>query len=256
MIRKIIQIDEDKCNGCGKCTVVCAEAALELVNGKAKVVGDFLCDGMGACLNVCDVDALHIVERETDEYDPKEAYERVKKLRGESAAKNVHGIGDVSTEPAAVSSQPLACGCPGTMMQDLRNKPDTGNDSGITDQKSQLGQWPIELRLLNPMAPYFKDADLVVAADCAPFAYANFHQKFLKGKALAIFCPKLDDDQNEYVDRLADIFTQNTINSITIVHMEVPCCSGIEHVVRQALEKSGKSIVLKDYTISISGSLI
>lgn len=256
MMRKIIQIDEDKCTGCAKCTVVCAEAALEMVDGKAKVVGDFLCDGMGACLNVCDFDALHIIEKDTAEYDPRQAYDRVRQLRGESAAKNVHGAEAMAAEKNKATVSPLACGCPGSMMQDLRHKPQEENNHQDVDLASQLGQWPIELRLLNPLAPYFKEADLVVAADCAPFAYANFHQKFLKGKALAIFCPKLDEDQDEYVDRLAEIFNANNIKSITIAHMEVPCCSGIGYVVKRALEKSGKNIIIKDFTISIAGALI
>ncbi len=254
MLRKIIQIDEDKCNGCGKCTVVCAEAALELVDGKAKVVGDFLCDGMGACLNVCDVGALAIVEKDTDDYDAGRAYDRVKELRGEQAAGKVHGADSLGGHGHGHDDKPMACGCPGSMMRDLRDKP--AANGGSVDMGSQLRQWPVELRLLNPRAPYFNGADLLVCADCVPFAYANFHDRFLKGKALAIFCPKLDSDQEEYVDKLAEIFTSNDIKTVTIAHMEVPCCSGVEHVVRRAMEKSGRNLTIKDYTVGISGDLI
>ncbi len=252
MIRKIIEIDEDKCTGCGKCTVVCAEAALEIVDGKAKVVGDFLCDGLGACLDVCDFDALHIVEKETAEYDPKLAFERVKELRGEDAAMNVHGAEELDVPKAMISHG----GCPGSMMQDLRHKPKKETDHKDIDLSSELRQWPVQLHLLNPNAPYLNNADLVIAADCAPFAYPNFHQKFLKDKILVILCPKLDDGQDDYIDKLADIFKNKKIKSITIVHMEVPCCFGIEHIVKQALQKSGKNIIIKDYTISVSGDII
>lgn len=261
MKRKIIQIDEEKCNGCGKCITICAEAALELVDGKAKVMGDFLCDGMGACLDVCDVDALKIVEKDTDDYDAKKTYEHVKKVRGDDAAQNVHGISEVdisSEEEKVAPTSDMQCGCPGSMTRDFTNTQDDKEPAGqvVGNLKSQLRQWPIQLHLLSPAAPYLQGADLVIAADCAPFAYPNFHEKFLQGKILAIMCPKLDSEQEMYVDKLADIFANQDIKSISIVHMEVPCCGGIEGVVRSAMEKSGKNIVIKDYTISISGEVV
>jgi ferredoxin len=226
-----------------------------MVDGKAKVTGDFLCDGMGACLDVCSVGALKIVEKDTDDYDAKKTYDHVKDLRGEEAAKNVHGAGelDINNSPAS----DMQCGCPGSMVRDFTGSSDeVPADKPVGNIKSELRQWPIQLHLLHPGAPYLHGADLVVAADCAPFAYANFHDKFLKGKILTILCPKLDDGQDEYINKLADIFTNQDIKSITIVHMEVPCCGGIESIVRQALEKSGKNIIIKDFTISISGEII
>ncbi|MBU1164208.1 4Fe-4S dicluster domain-containing protein [Patescibacteria group bacterium] len=253
MKRKIIQIDEEKCNGCAACTKVCAEAALEMVDGKAKVISDFLCDGMGACLDVCPVDALKVVEKDTDEYDPQKTYEHVKETRGEEDAQNVHGI-----DKASKQEEPMKCGCPGSMMRDFTSEKSCGSDKSCqtTDLKTELRQWPIQLHLLHPGAPYLQGADLVISADCAPFAYANFHQKFLKDKILAIMCPKLDDGQDEYVEKLTEIFNNQDIKSITIVHMEVPCCGGIEHLVKQALDKSGKNITIKDYTVSVQGELI
>jgi len=253
MKRKIIQIDEEKCNGCGQCTMVCAEAALEIINGKAKVVGDFLCDGLGACLNVCPVDALKIVEKEAVDYNPKKAYEYVKKARGEEAAKKVHGLEEIV---AKNSAQNMQCGCPGSMMRDFTAETKDENELNEVEVSSQLRQWPIQLHLLSPQAPYFQNADLVISADCVPFAYANFHQRFLKGKILLILCPKLDEGQEEYVEKLREIFKERDIKSITIVHMEVPCCYGIEQLVRRALEQSGKNIVLRDYTISLKGEII
>ncbi|HNT30435.1 MAG TPA: 4Fe-4S dicluster domain-containing protein [bacterium] len=259
-MRKVIEIDEDKCNGCAACTKVCAEAAITMVDGKARVVGDFLCDGMGACLDVCPVDALHIVERETDAYDPQRAYEHVKQERGVEAAQHIHGVEQV--EAACVDEKQVAggvmkCGCPGTMMRDFSQDASVANcqcEGGTA--KSQLRQWPIQLHLLQPQAPYFANAELVIAADCVPFAYAGFHDRFLKGKTLIMFCPKLDHSQDEYVAKLAEIFKTQNIRSVTIVHMEVPCCSGVEHIVRGAMEQAGVNITLKDYTISLRGEIV
>ncbi len=249
MKRKIIKIDEDKCNGCGLCVDICAEAALEMVDGKAKLTNDFYCDGMGACLDVCPVKALKIVKEDVVEYDPKKTYEHVKNSRGEEAAKKVHGI-----EKAENKEEKLACGCPGSMMQDFREDSSDSQGKGV-DIKSELKQWPIQMHLISPFAPYFENADLVIAADCAPFSYPNFHQKFLKGKALAIMCPKLDQGQDEYLEKLTEIFKTQNIKSITLVRMEVPCC-GIEYLVSEALKKAEKDIKIKEYVISIQGEII
>jgi len=253
MKRKIIKIDEEKCNGCGKCTTVCAEAALEIVDGKAKLIEEFLCDGMGACLDVCPVGALQVIEEDSEEYDVKKTYNHVKEKRGEEAAKKVHGIEKDGNK--IDDNKPMACGCPGTMMKDYRKKEPLQSQQDAC-AKSQLSQWPIQLKLLTTQAPYFEDADLVISADCVPFAFANFHQKFLSGKILIMFCPKLDRDLDEYVEKLTEIFKTQNIKSITIVHMEVPCCSGVENVVADALKKSGMNILMKDYTISIQGEII
>ena len=249
MKRKIIKIDEEKCNGCGKCVGICAEAALEIIDGKAKVVNDFLCDGMGACLDVCPVGALEIIEKDVDQYDSKKAYSRVKDLRGEKAAENVHGF---KKEPTACS---VRKSCPGSMSKNIfHNKGNTS--SSPVDVQSELHNWPLQLRLMNPDAPYLDNADLIISADCVPFAYPNFHLKFLKGKILTILCPKLDDVREDYIEKLAYIFENKNIKSITIVHMEVPCCSGIEYMVTEAIKKSQKDIDIKKYCISLSGDII
>ena len=190
--RKIIQIDEEKCNGCGQCTTVCAEAALEVINGKAKVSGDFLCDGLGACLDVCPVGALKIVEKEVADYDSKLAYEHVKNIRGEAAAQKVHGFEKIADKNSAPE---MKCGCPGSMMRDFTAETKNGDELNDIELSSQLRQWPIQLHLLSPHAPYLQNADLIISADCAPFAYADFHRRFLKRKILVILCPKLDEGQ-------------------------------------------------------------
>jgi len=257
MKRKIIEINEEKCNGCGKCINICAEAALELVDGKAKLVKDFFCDGMGACLDVCPVDALKVVEKESEDYDPQKAYAHVKKTRGEEEAKKIHGFEEIKDDSEDSSEEPpMACGCPGTMMRDFRDEDKQDNSAPAANQKSELRQWPTQLHLLSPAAPYFENADLLVAADCTPFAFANFHSRFLKGKALAMFCPKLDDGQESYIEKLTEIFKHQNIKSVTILRMEVPCCGGVEQIVRQAMEKAGVNIVIKDYVISVQGEIV
>ncbi|MFC1599067.1 ATP-binding protein [Patescibacteria group bacterium] len=250
MKRKIIQINEEKCTGCGLCVNICAEAALEVIDGKAKLIKDFYCDGMGACLDVCPEDALKIVEKDASDYDTQKTYEHVKKTRGEDAAKEVHGIDNDQKE-----EEPMKCGCPGSMMQDFTDKTENNIDEKI-ELNSELRQWPIQLHLVSPLAPYLKNADLVVAADCVAFTYANFHQEFLKGKILIIFCPKLDADQDIYKEKLIEIFKNQNINSITTVKMEVPCCSGVESLVDDALSAANKNIPVGNNTISIQGQII
>ncbi len=250
MKRKIIQINEEKCNGCGLCVDVCAEAALKVIDGKAQLTKDFYCDGMGACLDVCPTDALKIVEKDAAEYDPEKTYQHVKELRGEDKAQKVHGI-------KGERHLPMACGCPGSMTKDFRqDSSEDKKESKNVDLKSELKQWPIQMHLLNPAAPYFENADLVLSADCVPFTYPNFHQKFLKNKSLLILCPKLDDGQDEYLEKLTEIFKTQNIKSVTVVHMEVPCCGGIGALVSQALKNSGKDVPVKDYTISMQGEII
>jgi ferredoxin len=257
MKRKIIQINENNCNGCGKCVNICAEAAIEIVDGKARLIKDFYCDGMGACLDVCPTDALKIVEKESEEYNIEETFKHVKEKRGMEAAKEIHGIEEIERDKI-LDNEPMKCGCPGSMMRDMRNDKQLNNtqNSEKSNIQSQLKQWPIQLHLLSPEAPYFQDADLVISADCIPFSFANFHEKFLKGKTLIMFCPKLDTDQKSYIKKLAEIFKRKNIQSISIIRMEVPCCSGVGHITEEALRKAQKNIILKEYTISIKGELI
>lgn len=247
--RKIIQIEEDKCNGCGLCVPNCAEGAIQIVDGKARLVKDSYCDGLGACLGHCPQDALHIIEREADDFNEEEAMEFVRKTRGtepkhaHTHAGHHHGGG----------------GCPGSRMMMMGNDQagktpvsTTGNDDIEVKIKPQLRQWPVQLSLVPVNAPYFNNADLLVTADCVPFAYPNYHLDLLKGKALVVGCPKLDDNEF-YTDKLTEILQRNTIRSITVAHMEVPCCSGIVRAVDIALQRSGKDIPVTKVRIGING---
>ncbi len=202
MKRKIIFIDEDKCNGCGSCIPNCAEGAIKIVDGKAKLVDERFCDGLGACLGHCPQDAITIVERDAPEFDEHE----VKKT----------------------------------------------NTGAAQRESSELRQWPVQLTLVPPQASYFKDSSLLVAADCVPFAYPNFHFDFLAGKSLIIGCPKMDDAEF-YVDKLSEILKNNKIKTITLVNMEVPCCFGLQHIVEEAVQKAGKVLPIKQTVITIRG---
>ncbi len=238
MKRSIVRIDEDKCNGCGVCVPSCHEGAIRIVNGKARLAADALCDGLGACLGECPRGAIAIEEREADKFSEEKV-----KMHKETEAR-----------------KPMACGCPGSMTQDFRGRSPAGScvkpEAGSGPLLSELMQWPVQLRLLDPHAPFFKDADLVVSADCVPFTYADFHRKFLKGKVLVVFCPKLDEDLEGYVAKLTGIFQVNNIRSVTMVRMEVPCCGGTVSLVEDAVRRSGRGIVLKEYTISLRGEII
>jgi len=230
MIRNIVHIDDAKCSGCGQCVTACAEGAIKLVNGKAKLVSDVYCDGLGACLGECPEGAITIIKREAHDFDEEAVKEHLSEERDEEAKE-------------------APC-CPGSRMMDFRGSP--GIASQATIQASELRQWPVQLTLVSPNAPYFKNADLVVAADCVPFAYPNFHPDFLRGKALVIGCPKLDDVE-PYVKKLSDIFRGNNIQSVHVVNMEVPCCFGLQHVVEEAIKKSGKVLPLRQSVITVRG---
>ncbi|MHA1270354.1 MAG: ATP-binding protein [Candidatus Helarchaeota archaeon] len=242
MIRNIIKIDEDKCTGCGQCVINCAEGALKIIDGKAKVVSESYCDGLGACIGNCPEGALSIERREAEEFD-----EEAVKIYLENTSE--------TDETKIQSQQTLPCGCPSSMTITINEKKSDHNDQ-YSAGVSQLRNWPVQLKLLNPNAPYFKNADLLIVSDCVPFSYANFHQRFLKDKILIMFCPKLDHGLEDYIKKLTDIFKINNIKSISMVHMEVACCKGIERIVSEALKNSGKNIIIKDYTISINGEII
>lgn len=243
MKRKIVSIDQDKCDGCGLCVPACAEGAIKIVNGKAVLSADNLCDGLGACLGDCPKDAISIIEREADEFDA----ELVEKLRinyANTAAEHKH------------HSPHHGGGCPGSRMMTLKPAPslqDAAHEPGTV--QSRLGQWPVQLTLVPPNAPYFQDADLLITADCVPVAYAGYHQDFLAGKAVVMGCPKQPDAGQAYIDRLTAIFRTSTIKSITVLAMEVPCCGGIITAAKQALAASGKQIPLKVVTIGIRGDI-
>lgn len=271
MKRKIIKINEEKCNGCGMCIPDCPEGALQVIDGKARLISDLFCDGLGACIKACPQDAMIIEEREAEPYDEFKVMENIVKggsnvIKAHLEHLKDHGedklfsqavqyLKENGFEIPEILPKTLACGCPGTMQKDLRKEDKTQNTQTVSTQ-SELNNWPIQLKLMNPHAPYLNNADLVIAADCSAFAYPNFHSKFLKDRILIMFCPKLDSDLESYVDKLTIIFKEHNIKSISIVHMEVPCCSGVEAVVTQALQRACKNIVIKDYTISLKGEII
>lgn len=223
MIRKIIQIDENKCNGCGACVKACHEGAIALVDGKARLMRDDYCDGLGDCLPSCPTGAITFTVREALAYDE----EAVRKGR-------------------------MECGCPGTAMKELRRR-ESSCFSG-QDAESHLSQWPVQIKLMPPNAPYLTGADLLIAADCTAYAYASFHKRFIKGRITLVGCPKLDGV--DYSEKLSVIFAANDIRSVTVARMEVPCCGGLEMAVRKAIAASGKNIPLEVVTISTDGKIL
>lgn len=248
--RKIIHIDEDKCNGCGQCVTACAEGALAIIDGKARLVNEVFCDGLGACIGECPTGALVIEEREAPEFDPA-AVERHLAHEGKQPTAHASAHANPGAEP-----QPLACGCPGSESKVLkRGQSAAGALAQPTGpaRESQLGNWPVQLHLLPLQAPYYQGADLLLAADCVPFAHPDFHHDLLAGRTLAIGCPKLDD-AIFYVEKLAQILTHNEIRSIKVAHMEVPCCFGLAQVAAQAVARCGKQIPVETVIIGRDGS--
>ena len=283
MKRKIITIDEDKCTGCGQCIPDCPEGALQVIEGKARLISDLFCDGLGACIGTCPEGAIQVIEREAEAYDEKAVMKNIVRQgpavisahlehllsHGEKKFYNQaveflneeqipipvhHSCGGHSDNKS--HGHPSFAGCPGTAPRSISRSPTQEKHHDAEPSVSELRQWPVQLHLLNSQDSYFDNADLLIAADCVPFAYADFHREFLSGKIVIIFCPKLDSDIDGYTEKLAEIFSKHSIHSITIVHMEVPCCSGVAYVVNQALERSKKNIPVKDVTISLDGKVM
>ncbi|WP_321508079.1 4Fe-4S binding protein [uncultured Methanoregula sp.] len=301
MKRKIISIDETKCNGCGQCIPDCPEGALQIIDGKARLVSDLFCDGLGACIGTCPEGAISVIERDAVPYDEYAVMETIIKQgtpvirahlehlagHGQSAFYNqaiefliersipvpdhmppeqkVRSVASCNTQAGRMGEgvchagphepRPFAA-CPGSAARSIPRERGMGLRQPSGDMTtSELRQWPIQLALLNPQAPYFDNADLLISADCVPFSYANFHAEFLKGRILIMFCPKLDPDIEGYIDKLTTIFSSHTIRSITLLHMEVPCCSGVRYVVDKALAKAGITIPVDERTITIDGSV-
>jgi NAD-dependent dihydropyrimidine dehydrogenase PreA subunit len=246
MLRKIVRIDENKCNGCGLCVPACAEGAIRIVDGKAVLAADNLCDGLGACLGECPQDAIRVIEREADEFDEAAVAEHLREAGPEAAAKQLHA-------PRG-RHDPHHGGCPGSRAMTFTPPVQTALPTATGDQPSQLRQWPVQLHLVPVNAPYFRDADLLIAADCVPFAYADFHRDFLVGKVVVIGCPKLDDN-SIYLEKLTELFRASSVKSITVLRMEVPCCGGIVITARQALAASGKNIPFQEVTVGIRGEV-
>ena len=230
MIRKIIKIDEEKCNGCGACASACHEGAIEMINGKAKLVREDYCDGLGDCLPACPVDAITFEEREAPAYNEAAVLEAKSKKQGT-----------------------LPCGCPGTQSKAI-NRDSCDCSSSTVPTSSQLSQWPVQIKLVPTNAPYFDGANLLVAADCTAYAYGNFHNEFIRNHITLIGCPKLDE--GDYTEKLSSIIANNDIKSVTVIRMEVPCCGGIEYAVKQALQTSGKFIPWRVVTISTDGKIL
>ena len=228
MIRKIIRIDEEKCNGCGACASACHEGAIEMVNGKAKLTREDYCDGLGDCLPACPTGVITFEEREAPAYNEKAVLK------------------------AKQEKKPLPCGCSGTQSKAIHRSLDSSPVS--VPVNSQLSQWPVQIKLVPTNAPYFDGANLLVAADCTAYAYGNFHNEFIRNRITLIGCPKLDSV--DYTDKLTEIIAKNTIKSVTVVRMEVPCCAGIENAVKRALQASGKFIPWQVIIISTDGKII
>ncbi len=243
MKRKIIQIDEEKCNGCGACANACHEGAIEMVNGKAKLVRDDYCDGFGDCLPACPTGAITFVEREAAQYDENAVLQRKREKMQEKMRNGGIDLGHLHHG-----------GCPGSRAMALKTEQTDEESQNVRKSVSRLGQWPCQIKLVNPAAQYFDGAKLLVAADCTAYAYANMHEDFMKGKITIIGCPKLD--AVDYSEKLTEIISNNDIKSVTVVRMEVPCCGGIENAVKNALRNSGKFIPWQVVTVSIDGKLL
>jgi NAD-dependent dihydropyrimidine dehydrogenase PreA subunit len=264
MRRKIVRIDEERCDGCGECVPSCAEGAIALVGGKARLADDVLCDGLGACLGECPRGAITVEEREAPAFD-EEAVKRHLLSTGTQVSSR-HGPDPVPAAAprprlglavvADAAPSPAGGGCPGSRPQVIARAPAAASSSGPASGVSRLAQWPVQLHLVPIRAPYFRGADLLVAADCVPFAHARFHDDLLAGKALVVGCPKLDD-VSAYVDKLREIFAANDVRSVTVARMEVPCCGGISMAARRALEASGKaaSVPLRDVVVAVDGAV-
>ena len=242
MIRQIIKIDSHKCNSCGLCVKACHEGAIQLVNGKAALIRDDYCDGLGDCLPACPTGAITFEQREAADYDESAVQQHLARKRGENSTGTVN---------------PMPFGCPGTHAKTLERTsaaPLSTTAAPSAPVLSQLGSWPIQIKLVPPEAPYFQNANLLIAADCTAFAYGNFHQELMKNKITIIGCPKLDE--GNYADKLASIIRLNDLKSITVVRMEVPCCGGLVNATMEAIKRSGKVQPWRVVTISIDGRII
>jgi len=278
--RKIIRIEEEKCDGCGLCIPDCPEGALQIIDGKARLISDLFCDGLGACLGSCPQGAITIEEREAEEYNERKVMRNIAR-QGKNVIKahlehlKEHGQSEylnqatdflkernievpLKEEPLRSGDKHMSAfsGCPGSKVMDFREKAEiTEKKKTISKGISELRQWPIQIMLVPPIAPYLKDAHLLIAADCVPFAYADFHDRLLKGKILLVGCPKLDDVEF-YKEKITQILKDNNIKSITCAHMEVPCCFGLVSIVKSAISASGMDIPFKEVTVSIKGGEI
>ena len=245
IMRKIIEIDQDRCDGCGNCVLACAENAIEIIDGKAKVVKEQFCDGLGACLGECPQGALKLVEREAEAFD-EVAVEAFLKEKEKDKSADPRPAGAAGGCPSAE----LKILIPGQTACQAANRPTVLNSG-----PSALGHWPVQIRLIPPQAPFLKNADLLVAADCVAVAYPGLHQRFLPGRTIMIGCPKFDDAQ-DYIDRFTQIFKTNAIKSLTALVMEVPCCAGLPGMLKKARERAGLDLPIRQVVISAKGEIV
>ena len=288
--RNIIKIDDEKCNGCGACIPNCPEGALQIIDGKARLISDLFCDGLGACIGECPEGAIEVEEREAQKYDEAMVMENISRQGENTIIAHLKHLKDHnetgyyndavaylnknkipvpaektwnSGKSCRNSETETGSSCPGSKIVDLaeaksvkRDEEDSSSKSfSKTGQESMLSQWPIQINLIPPQASFLENADLLIAADCVPFSYPDFHSNFLKGKILMIGCPKFDDKQS-YFEKLTEIFTIHNIKSVTVAHMEVPCCFALPNLVKQAIASSGKIIPFAQVNISIKGKII
>lgn len=274
--RKIIKIDQDKCNGCGLCIPNCPEGALQMIDGKARLVSDLFCDGLGACIGHCPQGAINIEEREAEKYDEKKVMDNIAKQGKNTILAHLKHLKEhnefgylkeamdylvtkgIKVRPGDLMGTPCggSGGCPGSRVVDSRKKEAAAEDKTQCHKNAcRLDTWPVQLKLVPAFAPFLNGADILIAADCVPFAYADFHEDLLKGKICLVGCPKLDDIAY-YKDKISQIFKNNDIKSVTYAHMEVPCCFGLLPVIKEAIASSGKEIPFHDANISIKGEKI
>lgn len=256
--RKIIKINEDLCNGCGNCIVGCAEGALELVNGKAKLVKESFCDGFGDCIGTCPTGALEIIEKESEQFDFDRTIEHVRSIRGEDGVENMKKS---HAKHAQNIQTPPAGGCPGRKMM-FKQKSETpkptqvNNDKIPVVMKSEITQWPLQLHLIQPQAPFLMEREMVLLSTCSPVTSPDVHWRYIRGRSVAIACPKLDRTEG-YIEKLSEILKHNKIPRLIVLRMEVPCCSGLTHIVQQAATMSGMTeTIIEEVTMSLEGEII
>lgn len=280
--RKIIKIDEEKCTGCGACVPNCMEGALQMIDGKARLISDLFCDGLGACIGHCPEDAIEIEERETVAYDEREVIEQNIVPKGKNTILahlnhlKEHGADeflrealdylkekDIEVDFMKKEKKQEKCdvpsGCPGSRMMDFseeEGKADEGAGDESGKRPSELRQWPVQMHLISPMAPYYKGKDVVIAADCAGFSLPDFHKDYLKARSLAIACPKLDSEQEIYVDKIKSLIDDARVNTLTVMIMQVPCCGGLLHLVKEAASQATRKVPIKRIVVGIKGEIL
>jgi ferredoxin len=282
MKRTIINIDESKCDGCGNCIEGCHEGALQLIDGKARLVSELFCDGLGACIGECPQGAIVLEEREAQPYDEVAVMERISAKGSKTMIAHMRHLRDhnemkyfnqaidfieennIEIDLTEINKKPMfnimekhsgGSGCPGSKTMDFGKRADAESSNTVGDQPSTLNQWPVQMHLINPGASYFQNADVLLAADCVAFSLGNFHSKFLKGKSLAIACPKLDSNMEVYIEKITSMIDDSNINTLTVMIMEVPCCGGLLKIAQKAIQQAERKIPLKLMVVGVRGDI-